>query len=124
MRESRGTRRLLTALVAAAGMTAGMTFVAPPASAASATCQIAWKTSCNTGELNANSRRHDIAWSVFSLGRGCHWVVRDVASKAIVGSGDLGAFDEAGGYIGGLYGRYRMELSSCGSGNAGYISND
>jgi len=90
---------------------------------ASSGCLVTSNSSCQTGAISANSSGHFINWGVSTLGRGCHWVVRDVGNSVVVGSGNLGAFDDDNGRIPGLFSSYRMELTSCGFGNNGGINN-
>ena len=90
---------------------------------ASSGCLVTSNSSCQTGAVSANSSGHFVNWGVSTLGRGCHWVVRDVGNSVVVGSGNLGAFDDDNGRIPGLFSSYRLELTSCGLGNNGGINN-
>jgi hypothetical protein len=93
---------------------------------ASASCDVwPFTSSCRTDAIPANAS-HKIYWLVGSggSGQGCSWRVRDITIPGypIVGSGRIGAIRERGDEIGGLYGRYRLELYNCWSGAYGSLS--
>jgi hypothetical protein len=81
-------------------------------------------TGCTSGWIpEANGH---VTWAVNSgdSGNGCSWRVRDIDTNVVIGSGRVGAFDLQSGSIGGLVGRYRIELFSCLPGGQGGLLNN
>jgi len=98
-------------LIAAALVSGGLLslLVATPASAASSYCQI-YNWSCVTDSVAANSS-NSVRYRVNSGGVRCYYTVRDVVNGVPVRSGSTTSA-VAWTTIGGLYSRYRLELSS------------
>jgi hypothetical protein len=81
-------------------------------------------TGCTSGWIpQANGQ---VVWVVQSgdSGNGCSWRVRDIDTNVVIGSGRVGAFDLQSRPIGGLVGRYHIELFSCLPGGQGGLLNN
>jgi hypothetical protein len=103
---------------------------AGPASAAGsgqASCTTFHETypagNCVTAPVPAGDY-HMVQWAVAPNGplgpAPCGWTVRDIDTWVVVGRGI--AYDSDVGYIGGLYGWYRLELTRCFYNSTGWLS--
>ncbi|GAA3162620.1 hypothetical protein GCM10020001_104010 [Nonomuraea salmonea] len=110
----RNVTRSALALTAAA---AAVVLAAPVANAASARCEIGFRSNaCTSGSLAANASGHWLDYTVEGGGFPCYsadYRVHDSDNGAIVKSGHVGS-GSTSGRIPGLYGRYHIRVyNSC-----------